>query len=172
MKKMLIPVDGTKGTKAIFSVFNNFVKPPEEIILLHVQKPGGKSLMYDMLGDAEISTLREALKGTEYQKFLDMKTEKILAHYKKEFEDSGLVNVRTMVRFGNPMEEIVRVAEEEGAEMMILGCNGKTAMQKFFTGCVTKDVEKRAKVPVLVAKSDGCAECVEPCIGGEAYAAE
>ena len=33
MKKVLIAVDGTKGTQSILSVFHNLVRPPEEVIL-------------------------------------------------------------------------------------------------------------------------------------------
>jgi nucleotide-binding universal stress UspA family protein len=172
MKKVLIPVDDTKGSEAILSVFSNLVKPPEEIILLHVEKPGGKSLMYDMLGDAEMSTLKEMLEGTEYKEKLDKRAEKILTYYKKRLNHGGLVNIKTVVRMGHPADEILKVAEEENAELMILGCNGKDKLHKLITGCVTKDVEKRAHVPVLVAKSRGCEKGVEHCVRGEAYVAE
>lgn len=156
MKKVLISVDESKGSKATLSVFSNMVKPPEEVILLHVERPGGKSLMYEMLGEAEMKTLVESMEGTEAKEALDRKAEQILAYYKKELANGGLVNIRTMVRLGNPSAEIVKVAEEEGVELVILGCNGKTALQKLVSGCVTKSVEKNLGVPVLVAKADGC----------------
>ncbi len=50
MKTVLIAVDETAGSKSILSAFHNMVKEPESVVLLHVEKPGGKSLMYDMLG--------------------------------------------------------------------------------------------------------------------------
>ncbi|MBS1233157.1 MAG: hypothetical protein H6R42_811, partial [Nitrospirae bacterium] len=31
MKKILIAVDETSGSKAVLSVFNNLVRPPEEV---------------------------------------------------------------------------------------------------------------------------------------------
>ena len=54
MKKILIAVDDTRGSKAILSVFRNQIQPPDEVILLHVQQLGGKSLMYDMVGEPEL----------------------------------------------------------------------------------------------------------------------
>ena len=75
MKKVLIAVDDTKGSKAVLSVFKNLVRPPQDVWLLHVQRLEGKSLMIDMLGEAELSTLRESLKGTEYKEELDRKSE-------------------------------------------------------------------------------------------------
>jgi len=156
MKKVLIPVDETKGSLATLEVFRNMVRPPEEVILLHVAKPGGKSLMYDMLGEAEMSTFKESIKGTDYENMQNKKSAKILAYYKNELSKDGLINVRCIVREGNPVDEILRTAAEEGAELVVLGCNGKTGLQKLLSGCVTKDVEKSSQVPVLVAKAEGC----------------
>ena len=71
MKRILIPVDGTKGTKEIFAVCNNIVRPAEEVILLHVEALGGKTLMVDMLGAAELATLKEAIEDTPFKERLD-----------------------------------------------------------------------------------------------------
>lgn len=153
MKKVLIAVDDTKASESVVSVFDNLVRPPEEVILLHVERLEGRSLMIDMLGEAELSTLKESLKGTEYKEELDREAEKILNHYKRKFEHGGLICVRTMVREGIPSEEIARVAEEENVELVIVGCNGKKGLNRFITGCVSKEVERSLRVPVIVAKN-------------------
>ena len=153
MKKVLVAVDDTKGSKAVFSVFNNLVRPPEEVLLLHVERLEGKSLMIDMLGDAELSTLKESLKGTEYKEELDRKAEQILNYYKKELEHGGLISIKTMIREGIPADEILKVAEEENVDLIIVGDSGKKGMVRFITGCVSKEVEKNSMVPVLVGKA-------------------
>jgi nucleotide-binding universal stress UspA family protein len=153
MKKVIIAVDETEGSKAVLSVFRNMVRPPESVVLVHVQQLEGKSMMIDMLGDAEMSTLRESLQGTEYKDALDRKSEKILNFYRKELDNGGLVNVKTIVRDGVPSEEIMKVSQEEGADLIITGYNGKTLMQRLISGSVSKDIEKNAPVPVLVAKN-------------------
>jgi len=71
MKKVLIAVDGTKASKAVLATFNNSVQLPQEVILLHVQRLEGRSLMIDMLGEAEMSTLKESLKDTQHKEELD-----------------------------------------------------------------------------------------------------
>jgi nucleotide-binding universal stress UspA family protein len=60
--------------------------------------------------------------------------------------------VKTVVRDGIPSEEIMKVAQEEGVDLIITGYSGKTLLQRIVTGCVSKDVEKNSPVPVLVAK--------------------
>ena len=156
MEKILIAVDGTKGSKSILSVFNNLVRPPDEVILLHVEKLEGKSLMIDMLGDAEMSTLKEMVKGTAHKEALDKEADRILAYYRKELEKSGLISIKTVVREGHPADEILKVAEEEEADFMILGCSGRKWLHRLITGRVSRDVEKHALIPVLIAKSEGC----------------
>jgi nucleotide-binding universal stress UspA family protein len=153
MKKVLVAVDDTKASESVVAVFDNLVRPPEEVILLHVERLEGRSLMIDMLGEAELSTLKESLQGTEYKEELDRKAEEILNHYKKKFEYGGLICVTTMVREGIPSEEIAKVAEEQNVELVIIGCDGKNGFSRLITGCVSKDVERSSKVPVIVAKN-------------------
>ncbi len=169
MKKILIAVDDTKGSKNVLSVFHNFVHQPAEIILLHVARLEGKSLMIDMLGDAEMSTLKEMLKGSDHKAAVDARAERILACYKKELSLDGQSTLKTVKRDGIPSEEILKVAEEEGAEMIILGQSGKRGFDRFITGKVAQYVEQNAKVPVLVAKRP--LMCEEPYTKRDAYAA-
>ena len=110
-------------------------------------------MMIDMLGEAELDTLRESLKGTEYKEALDRKSEKILNFYRKELENGGLVSVKTVVRDGIPSEEIMKVAQEEVVDLIITGYSEKGFLQRVVTGCVSRDIEKSAPVPVLVAKN-------------------
>lgn len=152
MNKILVAVDDTRGSKSVLSVFNNLVRPPREVILLHVERLEGRTLMIDMLGDAEMATLKESLKGTEYKEKLDREAEKILNFYKKELENGGLISVKAVIREGIPSEEILKVAHEEGVELIITGCNGKKGLNRLITGCISKEVEKGSGVPVLVAR--------------------
>lgn len=152
MKKLLIAVDETKGSQAIISVLKNQVRAPEEIVLLHVQCIFGKSLMGGMLGEAEMATLKESLVGTDHQEALDAQSETILGYYEQELAKCGLMAVKTMVRAGNPADEILKVAQEEQVDFMILGSNDQSMADKLVCGCVTKEVEKRVGVPVIIAR--------------------
>ena len=158
MKKVLISVDDTKGSKAVLSVFKNLVRPPQEVLLLHVQRLEGRYLMIDMLGDAELSTLRESLIGTEYKEELDRKSEQILNYYKRELEDGGLISIRTMIRDGIEADEILKVAEDEKVDLIITGANENKGMMRIIAGCLPAEVERRSTVPVLVGKEESPAE--------------
>ncbi len=158
MKKVLVAVDSPTGSKEILSLFRDLVAPPDDVILLHVEQLEGNSLMTAMLSDSEMETLKESMKDTEHKEALDRKAEKVLSYYKRELENAGLQSVKTMVREGHPSEEILRAAGEEGADLIIVGCSGKSRFERYLTGCASREVERNAKVPVLIAKGNGCGE--------------
>lgn len=154
MNKILIGVDDTKGTKEMFGKIMKICKcmNPEEIILLYVEKFEGGSLMDEMLGDAEMSTLREALKGTEIKEALDRKAFKILDYYKNLLQNNPpSPTVKTVVRTGHPAEEIIKGSRESGADIIIVGTRGNR-IGRFFIGSVSREVVHSSSLPVLVVK--------------------
>lgn len=167
MKKVLIAVDDRKSSMAVLSTFSNLVKRPQEVVLVHVERLEGRSMMIDMLGDAELGMLKDSLRGTDHKETLDRRARKILGYYEKEFADGWSVRTKTILRDGHPAEEIVRLAQDEGAEMIILGYPGKKRLTGLMSGSVAKEVEKKSKVPVLVAKSPTV--CEEPYTWRDAY---
>ena len=169
MNKVLVAVEDTKASKAMLAALYNSVQLPQEVILLHVQRLEGRSLMIDMLGDAELSTLKESMKDTEHKEKLDKKSQKILGYYRKELEESGFQNVRTVLRDGHPAEEILSVAQQEGVELILLGFSNRSGLNRLIGGSVAKDVEEKSTVPVLVAKR--VSMCEEPYSWKDAYTA-
>ncbi len=125
---------------------------PESIALVYVEKLEGRSLMDDqLLSVSEMQTLKQALEDTEYQEALDKKAKAIVGYYKKELEDKGLTNVKTIIRKGHPAEEILAAAKEAGADMIIIGSRGSRATH-LFMGSVSREVADTADIPVLVVK--------------------
>lgn len=169
MNTVLIAVDDTKASKAVISSYRNLVSHPENVILLYAQRLEGRSLMIDMLGDAEISTLRETLKDTEHKEKLDKKAENVLGYYKRELEDDSAVSIKTVIRAGHPAEEILKVADEEAVELIILGVSGRKGLSRLIAGNIDAEVGKKAKVPVLLAKRANI--CEEPYTWSDALAA-
>ena len=155
MKKILIAVDDTKATREIFSKCTQICKcmAPESIILLFVEKYAGHSLLNEMIGDGEASTLREVLEGTEYKEALDKKAETVLSYYKNALEQNQPVPVvQTMVKTGHPAETIVETAKEEDVAMILIGSRGERASSRFFMGSVSREVANTADRPIMIVK--------------------
>jgi len=153
MKKILIAVDDTKGSKNAFSLCEKACAciKPETVALVYVEKFEGRSLIDEMLGDAEMSTLKEMLEGTEYQEALDRKANAILDNYKKALENNGIKGVRTIIKKGHPAEEILKTAREEAVDLIVLGSRGRRATH-LFMGSVSREVADTSEIPVMLIR--------------------
>ncbi|MGQ9516527.1 MAG: universal stress protein [Anaerolineae bacterium] len=70
---------------------------------------------------------------------------------RKFLEGAGL-RVVTRIEYGHPVEQILRVSEEEGVGLIVIGAQGQTLAAELLLGSVSYEVVRRAKVPVLVYK--------------------
>lgn len=64
------------------------------------------------------------------------------------------VAARVVVRVGLPWEEIVRLAAEEHADMIVMGTQGRTGLDRLLLGSVAERVIRRAPCPVLTVPPD------------------
>ena len=58
------------------------------------------------------------------------------------------------VEYGMPAREIARVADEERADLIVLGAQGQSLAQELLLGSTAFDVLRLSRVPVLVEKFD------------------
>lgn len=84
-------------------------------------------------------------------KALVPKQKQRLAEFVKEncAEFSGEVKHREIVEVGVPYKEIVRKAEEEKADLIVMSTHGRTGLEQVMLGSVTAKVVARATCPVL-----------------------
>jgi nucleotide-binding universal stress UspA family protein len=77
-----------------------------------------------------------------------------------QIADRGAFRLRAMamdataeVREGEPSEEIVRSADEFGADLIVVGTRGATGLKRLLLGSVARNVLYRAKCSVLIARA-------------------
>ena len=89
-----------------------------------------------------------------------------LAEFRRYLETSAMTRLRTLVpeadqascasqpaiRHGKPYVEILRVAEEVGADLIVIGVHGRNAAGLTLFGSTTNQVVRRASCPVLTLK--------------------
>jgi universal stress protein A len=59
------------------------------------------------------------------------------------------VKARTMVTIGDPAHEVVRIAEEEGADLIVVATHGTTGWRHRLFGSVAEKIVRMAKCPVV-----------------------
>jgi nucleotide-binding universal stress UspA family protein len=146
-------VDGSKGSLAAAEAFLQLFAcmRPKKTVLLYVEKPEGLSLMDDMLGEPELSTLKEELQKSGYKEHLDARARRVLEHFATLLEKKGVQGLETVVRMGHPAEEILKEAQEKKAGLIVMGSRGRR-LHNLFMGSVSREVANTAQVPVLIAR--------------------
>jgi nucleotide-binding universal stress UspA family protein len=159
MITLLVAVDETKGSLKAVETMKNLLGDccgcgcmPEKIILLYVEKPEGQSIMGDLLlSTSEMETLKESLQGTEHQEKLDQKAKTVLSYFEDLLQKQGFSGIQPQVRQGHPAEEILKTAQEEKADMIIMGSRGKR-LHNLWMGSISREVANNAETAVLIAK--------------------
>ncbi len=62
------------------------------------------------------------------------------------------LRVERQVIEGDPVTEILQVADEVDADLIVMGTHGRTGMGRFFMGSIAEQVLRRASCPVLTLK--------------------
>jgi nucleotide-binding universal stress UspA family protein len=70
----------------------------------------------------------------------------------EEFEDAG-VDVHTFAREGDPADAILDVAEERGADLIVVGNKGMTGAKRFLLGSVPNKVSHHAPCSVMIIRT-------------------
>ena len=60
--------------------------------------------------------------------------------------------VETSVRSGVPIDELLKAAGEEGADLIVLGARGTSGLDRLLVGSVAEGMLKRASAPVLLVR--------------------
>jgi nucleotide-binding universal stress UspA family protein len=135
-KNILFPTDFSHASDEVLPHATSLARDSgATLIILHVEEPplayGGGELYY---GIPEPNT--EALK-------------KMLEKIKPA--DPKVPFVHRMVT-GDPATEIVRVAEEEGVDLIVMSTHGRSGLTRVLMGSVAELVVRRAPCPVLTFK--------------------
>ena len=75
-----------------------------------------------------------------------------LAEAAKDLEAIG-VNVETHAREGDPADAILDVAEEQGADLIVVGNKGMTGAKRFLLGSVPNKVSHHAPCSVMIIRT-------------------
>lgn len=73
---------------------------------------------------------------------------KFINKFKKQFPEVG--DVTTYTKIGTPANEIINLAEEWNADLIVMGTHGRTGFDHFISGSVSESVTRKAKCPLLI----------------------
>ncbi|HKX17473.1 MAG TPA: universal stress protein [bacterium] len=62
---------------------------------------------------------------------------------------------RTMVRVGHARDEILKAADQAGADLIVMGTHGRSGVAHLFVGSVAEYVVRHAAIPVTTVRASG-----------------
>jgi nucleotide-binding universal stress UspA family protein len=139
---LLLAYDGSEHARRAIDTLAQMARAgvPLEVVLLHVRNG---PVYYGELPVLSIDEIEAAQKKAQ---------DDILADAGARASAGGLT-VRSVERaVGLPAQEIVRVANDQAPDQIVIGTHGRSAMGSLFIGSVAQQVVHLAKVPVLLVK--------------------
>ncbi len=130
IKKILVPMDGSKNSKRGLNLALKIAKADSKIIGLYVVKSG-------------LVSQKPQLKK---------QGQKILEDAAIQSKNAGINFSRKIRVGGSPGKEIVRFGQQNNVDLIIMGSRGPDSEFEIFLGSVSNYVVHKSKIPVTIVK--------------------
>ena len=131
---VLLPFDFSDAAIEALTTAREFVARPEQLLVLHVIQPPETNSPAFIVGELDIDELRVHA-DTELAKALS---------------NAGIGEAQRRLCVGDPATEILEVAREIDAALIVMPSRGKVGVRRWMVGSVAERVVRRARCPVLV----------------------
>jgi nucleotide-binding universal stress UspA family protein len=141
-KNILVPVDGSRfSSRALREARKVAKRESGRIILLGVVE----------LPVAVFEGYQEFSVNIELEEQFSLRMKQILEQEAETLKKEG-ISVDTVVRTGNPADEIVSLARSEKADLVMMTTHGRRGFMRFMLGSVAEKVVRTSPCSVLVVR--------------------
>jgi len=144
--KILVATDGSELVKKAVDTAIDIAKLREaKLYVVHVIVPG------------EVATTQHDPRDPGWKKQMKENLEargKEATAYVVNAGRAANVAVEPVILEGNPANEIVDFAEKNDIDLIVMGTQGKTGIQRFLIGSVAENVVRHSKKAVLVIRGE------------------
>lgn len=147
---VLFAADLSSRSKAAFDVACSIAHAGQgRVSLAYVLEPAYIDEPFGIAEEAGVSSLLPAESPEQRQALLD--------RLRDEYVPDVPVEVDFILLAGDPAEEIINRAEAVGADLIVMGTQGRRGLDRLLTGSVAEAVLRHAPVPVLAVRSPAAA---------------
>jgi nucleotide-binding universal stress UspA family protein len=163
-RHVLIPIDGSEFSLQILNVVKDLLPAQENLLMLlrvepephgmvahpvHLAMSTPYTSMYTSHQDA-IRARHPIYASQEIESQLAVAHSAMLSTV-RHLEEYGY-QVELMVRFGDPVEEIVNYLDNHQVDLIAMTTHGRTGIQKLLFGSVAAELVRQANVPILLLR--------------------
>lgn len=148
IEKILVPTDGSEtARKAAKYAYGLAALSGGSVTLLSVIN------RHAFIGKPTIPASQTPTHIVEsLEDFLRQAAEQEMREIEKLGDQKG-IKTKFVIRYGHPVEEIIKEAEKEKADLIVIGSHGKSALSAALLGSVAYGViHTDTKVPVLIVR--------------------
>ena len=143
-KKILCPIDFSEPSYEALKMANELALHfSSELVVLHVVAP---------VPLVPAATVPVTFNVLEYQQELEISAKKMLEDVVKQKVPKEIW-VRTSVVLGEPADRIVKIADEEKVDLIVIATHGQTGWRRLVVGSVTEKVVRLTPQPVLTIRA-------------------
>lgn len=153
MKTILYATDFSANAEAALPVASELAKEGRgRLVVLHVERPplatlGGIAGVPPLPSEYDRQRLEEELKGIQPAQ-------------------TGIAVERRLV-YGDPAAVILKMAQEIGADLIVMGTHGRTGLRRLLMGSVAEQVVRKAPCPVLTVRTPSQTLLTLPAVAGK-----
>lgn len=138
-KNILFPIDFSECSEKVFPQALDMAKKLKaRLHLLFVARDLSYLTTVSVSKDTLMNTVAEVARGAE---------EKMEAFCSKQL--GGFSDYEAKVLIGNPGEDILKYAQDQAIDMIIMGTHGRKGLERTLMGSVADLVVRNASVPVM-----------------------
>lgn len=141
-RKMLVTLDGSELAEVVFTYATELAGRLDiDVILLHVSNPAAREFL------------------PMYQAYVERAADIVRNQARKVQETTGMpsdaqqVEVRGEYVAGYPAEEILRYADENKVDIILMATHGRSGLRRWVMGNVADKVLRASKVPVWLVRA-------------------
>jgi nucleotide-binding universal stress UspA family protein len=131
------------------------------LILLHVISPSEalySGTLEPTVNGPGIEEVKESLREVEKSHWrlpcpTNLLAEEVKGKLRRLEEQARRIRVESQVLEGDPVDMILRAAEETNSDIIVMSTHGRTALARLLMGSVAESVLRKAPCPVLISKA-------------------
>jgi nucleotide-binding universal stress UspA family protein len=97
---------------------------------------------------------RSAYQRSAYYRAIERNARELLDEQEKKLEQTGVTILQAHLLRGPPDREIVHLADEIGAGLIVIGSRGQGGVRRALMGSVSDSVVRHAHCPVLIVREE------------------